>query len=196
MSLQPPAGRRRSLLLRLGPSRAHFRCQGFAGGHNRRRPKPRALTGCVPPALAPAGQRFVVDLTMNAHLQMAGQADALECSVDYSAVYLCVQPMTRHIRVSAVVPSQQRGAQAKVEPTPCFSVVRSLVKKTVEGQRRQLIEAVAEDIARAVLRYSARVESVAVTVKKPHVAVPGQVDFLGVQIPGHHCSSHTTVASS
>lgn len=48
-----------------------------------------------------------------------------------------------------------------------------------KGRRRQLIEAVAHDIASEVLGHSSKIGSVAVTVKKPHVAVPGQVDYLG-----------------
>lgn len=50
------------------------------------------------------------------------------------------------------------------------------------GGKRDLIEAVAEDICAAVFRMSPRVEGVDVTVKKPHVAVPGVVDFLGVTV--------------
>lgn len=48
-----------------------------------------------------------------------------------------------------------------------------------------LIETVAENIARDVISYDARVQAVKVAIRKPHVAVPGVIESLGVEVVRH-----------
>jgi dihydroneopterin aldolase len=56
------------------------------------------------------------------------------------------------------------------------------IKSIVEGKPRQLIESVAEDIAKTILTGYPTVTSVQVRLRKPHVAVHGVLDALGVEI--------------
>jgi len=56
------------------------------------------------------------------------------------------------------------------------------IKSIIEGKPRQLIECVAEDIAKTILTGYPTVTSVQVRVQKPHVAVHGVLDALGVEI--------------
>lgn len=92
------------------------------------------------------GQRFVVDVTMAVDLRAAGQSDALDDTVSYSAVY-------------------------------------KLVRGIVEGEPRNLIEAVAEEIAATILTAHQRVQWVTVTVRKPEVPLKGaMLDAAGVRI--------------
>lgn len=125
---------------------------------------------------------------MDVCLRAAGASDDLQHSVDYGAVYMCDlavphSPRDPPFRLGIRWESWKRQFTGYLVPwlvCPCCArCACRLVKKVVEGQRRQLIEAVAEDIAREVLQHSAKIGGVAVTVKKPHVAVPGQVDYLG-----------------
>jgi 7,8-dihydroneopterin aldolase/epimerase/oxygenase len=91
------------------------------------------------------GQRFVVDLRVEADLRRAGKSDNLSDSLDYVALY-------------------------------------NIAKEEVETPNpRNLVEALAEDIAARVLEEHAAALSVQVTVTKPHVAVPN-VDAVGVDI--------------
>jgi dihydroneopterin aldolase len=57
-----------------------------------------------------------------------------------------------------------------------------LVKRRVESDPVNLIEKVSADIARTLLHEFPTVEDVRVGVRKPHVAVSGVVDSLGVEI--------------
>ena len=59
---------------------------------------------------------------------------------------------------------------------------RRCVKEAVLERRRDLIESVAEDIAAALLHRNARVTGVRVSVRKPHVAIEGHFDAMGVSI--------------
>lgn len=52
----------------------------------------------------------------------------------------------------------------------------------MQQRRRDLIEAVAEDIAAALLRRHGRLTAARVTVRKPHVAIDGHFDAMGVSI--------------
>ena len=92
------------------------------------------------------GQRFVVDVRVQADLRAAGRGDDLGQTVNYSAAYK---------RVRAIV----------------------------EGPPRNLIEAVAEEIAAALLADFPRARAVTVTVRKPEVALKGAIlDAVGVRI--------------
>lgn len=75
----------------------------------------------------------------------------------------------------------QAGKSDNRDDTVNYAEVFLLVKEIVEGKPRKLIEAVAEDIAAAVLgRFS--VERVTVRVKKPGAPVPGQFAHMAVEI--------------
>lgn len=92
------------------------------------------------------GQRFTVDVRLETDLSLAGRADDLRHTINYSAVYK---------RVRAIV----------------------------EGEPRDLIEAVAEEIAAALLAEFGRAAAVTVTVRKPEVALKGAIlEAAGVRI--------------
>lgn len=58
----------------------------------------------------------------------------------------------------------------------------SIVKEVVEGKSQDLLESVAQLIASATLRKHPQISAVRVKVGKPHVAVHGPLDYLGVEI--------------
>lgn len=57
-----------------------------------------------------------------------------------------------------------------------------IAKKVVEGPPHNLVESVAQHIASATLETYPRISAVRVAVGKPHVAVDGPLDYLGVEI--------------
>lgn len=61
-------------------------------------------------------------------------------------------------------------------------MIYSIVKEVVEGTPQNLLETVAELIASATLTKHPRISAVRIQVQKPHVSVPGHIDFLGVEI--------------
>ena len=64
-----------------------------------------------------------------------------------------------------------------------FELVKCrIVKEVVEGPAHNLLESVAQLIASATLTKHPQISVVRVKVGKPHVAVPGCVDYLGVEI--------------
>lgn len=92
------------------------------------------------------GQRFIIDVHLEADLRAPGVTDDLTQTTNYSAVY-------------------------------------KRVKAIVEGPPRDLIEALAEDIASALLADFPAIPAVTVTVRKPEVALKGaMLDAAGVRI--------------
>jgi dihydroneopterin aldolase len=92
------------------------------------------------------GQRFLVDVVIDADLRAAGTSDDLAKTVNYSHVY-------------------------------------KIVRSVVEGEPKDLIEAVAEEIAARVLDQFSGAHAVDVTVRKPEVAIKGSIlDASGVRI--------------
>nr|XP_034915590.1 dihydroneopterin aldolase 1-like isoform X2 [Populus alba]XP_034915598.1 dihydroneopterin aldolase 1-like isoform X2 [Populus alba] len=74
-----------------------------------------------------------------------------------------------------------------------FSCLRSviqhfIVKEIVEGPPQNLLESVAQLIASTTLSKYPQISAVRVKVGKPHVAVPGPLDYLGVEILRHRSS--------
>lgn len=79
------------------------------------------------------------------------------------------------------------GRQSCPAAMPCSSGLPALsacrdIKAIVEGPPAQLIESVAERIAERILAGHPLVTAVRVGVRKPHVAVSGVVQSLGVEV--------------
>ena len=62
-----------------------------------------------------------------------------------------------------------------------YRVVYDIVKETMQGESAQLLEALAERIARGLLTLD-RVQAVTVRVRKPQVRLPGPLDYSSVEI--------------
>jgi len=87
------------------------------------------------------------------------------------------------VDVALAVDLRRAGRSDDLADTVSYSAVYKVVRGIVEGQPRQLIEAVAEDIAAAVLREFSPAGRVTVTVRKPEVPMKGSMlDAAGVRI--------------
>ncbi len=74
------------------------------------------------------------------------------------------------------------GNVDNLEETVSYSQVYENVKEIVEGCSHDLIESVAEQIAKSILNDYDRVKEVEVSVKKPNPPINGLMDYAGVQI--------------
>ena len=142
------------------------------------------FTGCVPPRAAPylalaAGHGCIVQAggTYNrsarnsrrpryhgvlAEERALGQRFVVDCTLHVDLSRACVTDA--------------------LEDTVDYARVYEVVRGVVCGEPSNLVEAVAEDVCAAILRLDGRVVGVDCTVKKPHVAVGGVVDYLGVTV--------------
>ncbi|CAL5205653.1 unnamed protein product [Lathyrus oleraceus] len=57
-----------------------------------------------------------------------------------------------------------------------------IAKEVIEGPAQNLLESVAQKIAISTLEIHKDISAVRVKVGKPHVAIPGPLDYLGVEI--------------
>jgi dihydroneopterin aldolase len=84
------------------------------------------------------------------------------------------------------------GVTDDLTQTVNYSAVYKRVKAIVEGRPRDLIEALAEDIASALLADFSASTAVTVTVRKPEVALKGaMLDAAGVRIHRTRETDHT-----
>lgn len=75
------------------------------------------------------------------------------------------------------------GQSDDLNETISYSAVYKRVRAIVEGEPRDLIETVAEEIASAVLTEFGRAQAVTVTLRKPEVAIKGaMLDAAGIRI--------------
>lgn len=74
------------------------------------------------------------------------------------------------------------GASDALDQTVDYAAVYRIVRQIVEGQRRQLIEAVAETIAAELLTALPALQSVRVVVHKPQAPLPGEFEDVAVEI--------------
>jgi 7,8-dihydroneopterin aldolase/epimerase/oxygenase len=84
------------------------------------------------------------------------------------------------------------GASDKLEDTVNYAEVYSTMQQVMEGPPKQLLECVADSICRGVFESQPLVHGVQVAIKKPHVALPGSFDHLGIQITRWRDRSHVT----
>lgn len=74
------------------------------------------------------------------------------------------------------------GKTDSISDTVNYVKIFDIVKTSVEGPPKNLVEAVAEEIAEKVLNKLPKAQDVRVKVVKPHVALPGVCDAIGVEI--------------
>jgi len=77
---------------------------------------------------------------------------------------------------------QSAGCGDDLHATTDYAAVHSNIREVVEGKPSLLIETVAENIAKKVLSNHRMVLGVRVAVRKPHVAIAGMFDSMGVEV--------------
>jgi dihydroneopterin aldolase len=87
------------------------------------------------------------------------------------------------VDVALAVDLRRAGRSDDLADTVSYSGVYKLVRRIVEGEPRNLIEAVAEEIATTILAEFAPVRRVTVTVRKPEAPLKGaMLDAAGVRV--------------
>lgn len=76
---------------------------------------------------------------------------------------------------------QEAGTSDNLAATVSYADVYEVVNRVLTGPPRQLLEAVAEDVAIGVLSYS-RVKLVRVRLKKPQAPIAGHFNYMAVEI--------------
>lgn len=92
------------------------------------------------------------------------------------------------IDVDAWMDLQAAGKSDCLSDTISYTEIYRIVKEIVEGPPQNLLESVAQLIASTTLSKYPQISAVRVKVGKPHVAVPGPLDYLGVEILRHRSS--------
>lgn len=77
---------------------------------------------------------------------------------------------------------QRAGATDELEHTVNYAQVHHDIKEVVEGQPVKLIEHLAHRVCAAVLARHPAVDALRVHVHKPHVAIPGQLTSVSVEV--------------
>lgn len=87
------------------------------------------------------------------------------------------------VDVALTVDLRRAGQSDDLVDTVSYSDVFKLVRRIVEGEPRNLIEAVAEELAAGILARFPAVERATVTVRKPEAPLRGAIlDAAGVRV--------------
>ncbi|XP_074379010.1 dihydroneopterin aldolase 2-like [Apium graveolens] len=86
------------------------------------------------------------------------------------------------IDIDAWMDLRPAGTSDCLSDTISYTDIYRIAKEVAEGTPQNLLETVAQLIASATLTKHPRISAVRVQVQKPHVSVPGHIDFLGVEI--------------
>ena len=87
-----------------------------------------------------------------------------------------------HIDVEILSDLLPAGIKDDLTLTVDYGKVYAVVREIVEKESYNLIEAIAETIARRVLDYFSQIDSVLIRVRKPHAPLPGPFDYVEVEI--------------
>jgi len=77
---------------------------------------------------------------------------------------------------------QKAGTTDEMKHSIDYGSVYNIVKQTVEGEAKNLIEAVAETIAEQLFENFSAISACTVEVTKPHPPIDGQYDGVAVEI--------------
>ena len=86
------------------------------------------------------------------------------------------------VDVDAWMDLSAAGETDSISDTVSYSDIYRIARGIVEGPPHNLLESVAHSIANSTLLKFPQISAVRVEVGKPHVAVQGVVDYLGVEI--------------
>jgi len=86
------------------------------------------------------------------------------------------------IDVDAWMDLRPAGKSDNLSDTISYTDIYRIARDVVEGSPQNLLESVAELIASMTLTKFPRIMAVRIKVGKPHIAVIGPVDYLGVEI--------------
>ncbi|XP_064983194.1 dihydroneopterin aldolase 2-like isoform X2 [Musa acuminata AAA Group] len=86
------------------------------------------------------------------------------------------------IDVDAWMDLSNAGKSDDISDTVSYTAIYRILKEVVEGPSQNLLESVAHLIANTTLLQFPQISAVRVKVGKPHVAVRGTIDYLGVEI--------------
>ncbi|XP_047951333.1 dihydroneopterin aldolase 1-like isoform X2 [Salvia hispanica] len=86
------------------------------------------------------------------------------------------------VDVDAWMDLQPAGVSDTLSDTISYTAIYRIVKEVLEGSPHNLLESVTESIASKILNDHPRISAVRIVLGKPHVAVVGPVDYLGVEI--------------
>ncbi|XP_020243257.1 dihydroneopterin aldolase 1-like, partial [Asparagus officinalis] len=74
------------------------------------------------------------------------------------------------------------GQTDSIRDTISYTDIYRIAKEVVEGPSKNLLESVAHLIANTTLLQFPQISAIRVKIGKPHVAVPGPLEYLGVEI--------------
>lgn len=86
------------------------------------------------------------------------------------------------VDVDAWLDLREAGKSDHLTDTISYTEIYRIVKEVVEGAPHNLLESVAHHIALNTFTKFPQISAVRVKVGKPHVAVHGQLDYLGIEI--------------
>jgi dihydroneopterin aldolase len=92
------------------------------------------------------------------------------------------EPQAIEIDLEMATDLRAAGQDDDLDQTTDYGDVFECCREVAEQRSFNLLEAVAETIAAAVLTRFSRIESVKVRVRKPGVPIDGVLDFAGVEI--------------
>ncbi|KAJ6778551.1 DIHYDRONEOPTERIN ALDOLASE 1-RELATED [Salix koriyanagi] len=92
------------------------------------------------------------------------------------------------IDVDAWMDLRAAGKSDCLSDTVSYTEIYRIAKEIAEGPPQNLLESVAQQIASTTLSRYPQISAVRVKVGKPHVAVHGILDYLGVEILRHRSS--------
>ncbi|WVZ17861.1 hypothetical protein V8G54_010843 [Vigna mungo] len=86
------------------------------------------------------------------------------------------------VDIDAWMDLKRAGKSDNLSDTVNYADIYDIAKEIVEGSAQNLLESVAEKIAVMTLTDHEQISAVRVKIEKPHVAVHGPLDYLGVEI--------------
>lgn len=86
-----------------------------------------------------------------------------------------------YVDVELAIDSTQAGKTDDLNHTVDYTAIYARIKEIAENRRFQLLEALASTIAETVLGWD-KVSVVTVRVRKPSVPIPGQLDYVQLEM--------------
>ncbi len=99
-----------------------------------------------------------------------------------------------YLWLDARVDSSVAGRSDRYEDTVSYVTMCEIATEIATSQRFQLLEALAESIANALLDRLPRIASIVVRIDKPSAAIPAIIDGVSVEIERHRATPDVRIS--
>jgi dihydroneopterin aldolase len=98
------------------------------------------------------------------------------------------------VDVECALDLSKAGSTSQLADTVDYDCLVKDIKSVMCGKSQDLLEAVGQSVASLLIQNYPRIMQVKILIKKPHIAIEGVLDYVGVELTRRRSAASTALA--